>query len=339
MHSSNFGRASRMTRLACGLAGLLVLAWGTAALGQAPGAQTIRLICLPGVPMAVVAAQAHGIFAKYGVDVHAEEAKDAIQVRNDLIAGKADLAESAVENAVEAATGGSDVIIVRGGEAITSEFIVQKDIASIKDLKGKTVISDGEDTEYTLAIKKIMALNGLKPGTDYELKMIGTSRARLKAMTEHPEYAATVQKPPTSVLSQHAGLVSLGPTQKLMGMERSQGLGAFVRRDWAKEHSDLLERYIAGYIEGQRWLMAPANKTEVTAMIAKEQKIDPDVAAATYDIAVKSAWQPDGRFDPEGLRNALKLRAEMQSTEGSKPPAADKLYDLSYSQKALKMVN
>ena len=43
----------------------------------------------------------------------------------------------------------------------------------------------------------------------------------------------------------------------------------------------------------------------------------------------------DAKFDIEGFRNVLKLRAEMLGTWGGTPPAPEKYLDLSYYQRAL----
>lgn len=315
-----------------------LLALGASALAQKPALQTVRLICLPGTPLAVVAGEMHGTFAKYGIQVTSQRAENASALREDLATGKADIAESSVANGVAASEAGADVVIVMGGEALTSELIVQPGIKSVKDLRGKTVITDGTDTSYTMAIKKILLLHGLKPGVDYQIKVYGLSRKRLQGMEQNKSFAATIEKPPTSILAERAGLVSLGPTQKLMGMPASQGIGAFVLRPWARQHAALLERYMAAFIESQRWLESPANKQQVIGMIAKESRISPDIAALTYEVAVKTAWQRDARFNPKGFANGLKLQAEVEGAWGGKPPAATKYYDLSYYQRALSMV-
>ena len=43
----------------------------------------------------------------------------------------------------------------------------------------------------------------------------------------------------------------------------------------------------------------------------------------------------DARFDMEGFKNVLKLRAEIEGQWGGTPPAPDKYIDLSYYDKAL----
>jgi len=323
----------------CSAAALLALGAVTAAFAQGPSLQTVRLICLPGTPLPVVVGQMHGTFAKYGLEVQTEKAKDANQVRADLASGKADIAESAVQNAVATVDAGADVIIVMGGEGATSELIAQPDIKSVKDLRGKTIATDGSDTEYTMLIKKILLMNGLK-ADDYTLKVAGLAPQRLQAMTESKQYGATIEKPPTSILARRAGLVSLGTTQQLMGTTESQGIGAFVQRQWAQDHAELLERYMAAFIESERWLMAPENKQQAIDLVAKAGKLPEDIAAETYQIDVTDpgGWAKDARFNVEGFEDGLKLEAEVGGEWGGKVPTAKKYYDLSYYDKALAIV-
>ncbi|MFZ3217334.1 MAG: ABC transporter substrate-binding protein [Candidatus Acidiferrales bacterium] len=305
---------------------------------QSPPRQPVRLVCLPGVPLPVVIGKAQGIFDRFGIEVSTEKAANAIALREALGNQSADIAHSSVENAVEAAaSSGIDDVIVMGGEGSTSELIVQPEIKSVKDLRGHIIILDGLDTAYTLTLKKILLLNGIKPGSDCELKVIGLAPDRLAAMREHKEYSATIQKPPTSMLSERAGLVSLGTTQDLLGMGPFQGIGAFVLRSWAAAHSDLLERYIAAFVESQRWLMNPANKQQVVEMMMKESHLPQDIADETYSADVKSGWTPDARFQTDGFRNVLALRDEFNPPAAQRP-SPEKYYDLSYYQNALQLL-
>lgn len=125
--------------------------FGLGAPAMSQEAQVIRLICLPGVPLPVVIANRNGLFAKYGVKVETAKPKDAAALRTALMNGTADLAHSSVENAVVMADAEqADVAIVFGGEQATSELIVQPEIKSVAELRGKAIILDGPDTAYML---------------------------------------------------------------------------------------------------------------------------------------------------------------------------------------------
>ncbi len=316
---------------------VLVMA-GAGALAQGPGLQAIRVICLPGRPLPVAVAEIHGTFAKYGIEVQVESAPNSDALRAGLASGKADVAHAAVDNAVAMVeTAGADVIIIMGGEGSLNELIAQPGIHLVSELRGRTLIVDAPNTAFALQLKKILLLNGLQPGRDCELKPIGATPQRLEAMREHKEYAASMLGPPTSILAKRDGFVSLGSTQKFIGPY--QGPGAFVVRRWAHEHAETLVRYLAAYVEAQRWLLAPANKQQVIELLMKESRLPPSVAAETYALSMQGqgGYAEDARFDMNGFKNVLKLRAEVEGQWGGRAPAAEKYYDLSYYQQALSL--
>src|SRR5216684_5292056 len=292
------------------VAGLL---FSNCACAQAQSAQTIKVLTLLGKPLPLVVAETHGIFAKYGIDVKTENLPNSDVLRANLAAGKGDLAYLAVDNAVAMVElAHQDVIIVMGGEGSQNELFAQPEIKSIKDLRGKTLIVDAPNTAYALQMKKILLLNSMQAGKDYEIKPFGATPARLAAMREHKEFAGSMLGPPTSIVAKHAGFVSLGSVQELIGPY--QAAGYFTPRGWAKEYRDILIGFLAACIEAQRWLMAPANKQQVLDLWVKEFHLAPDVAAEAYESSMNhpGGFARDARLDLEGFKNVLKLRAEVE---------------------------
>jgi len=314
---------------------VLVAASGVA-LAQAAQVQTIRVISLPGRPLPVVVAQSQGIFAKYGIEVQVEAAQNSEILRANLANGTADIAHAAVDNAVAMAEmAGADVAIVIGGEGTLNELIVQPEIHSISDLRGRTVIVDAPNTAFALQLKKILLTSGLRVGRDYEMKPVGATPLRLQAMRDHKEYAASMLGPPTSFLAKRDGFVSLGSARHFLGSY--QAAGGFVRRPWAHDHSELLVRYLAAYVEAQRWLLSPANKQQVIELLTKEFHIPDPVANQTYEVLVSShqGLADDARLDSEGFQNVLRLRAEVEGQWDGRVPSPEKYYDPSYYNQAL----
>jgi ABC-type nitrate/sulfonate/bicarbonate transport system substrate-binding protein len=312
----------------------ILLALPALAHAQTSDPPTIHVIALyPHLP--IVIAKDHGLFAKYGVNVEIETVPSSDALREALANGKADLAHAAADNAVAMVeTAKVDVVLVMGGEDSTNELIAQPEIHSVADLRGKTVIVDAPNTAYALQLKKILLLSGLTAGKDYEIKPIGATPLRLQAMRDHKEYAASILGPPTSILARSAGFVSLGKTPELIGPY--QATSAFVRRTWAHDHAETLDRYLAAYAEAQRWLLNPANKPDVVALVKKQWHLSDDQANETYAIIAGHVWyEPDARFDLEGFKNVLKLRAEVEGQWDGQPPSPDQYFDPTYYQQAL----
>jgi len=326
-------RTKRWASLLIVVVGLLC---GGGARAQARRPEKIKVLTLLGRPLQVVAAESHGILGKYGVEVETENLPNSDVLRASLAAGKGDLAYLAVDNAVAMVElAHEDVIIVMGGEGSQNELIAQPEIKSIQDLRGKTLIVDAPNTAYALQMKKILLLSGLQAGKDYEIKPFGATTARLAAMREHKEFAGSMLGPPTSLVAKHAGFVSLGSVQELIGPYQASGY--FTERRWAQEHRDGLVLYLAAIVEAQRWLMAPANKEKVIELMTKEMHLAPEVAAETYDsdMSRPGGYEKDARLDLDGFKNVLKLRAEVEGSWGGHAPGPEKYYEPTYYDGAL----
>lgn len=301
---------------------------------QQPAPQKIRILCLAR-PFPVLIAESRGILARYGIEVEYLVRPSSESLRNDLAAGKGDVAFLAVDNDVAMVdSAGVDVVIVMGAESSENEIIAQPGAKSIEDLRGHTLLVDATNTAYALELKKVLLNNGMHPGKEYELKPVGSTPFRLQAMREHQEYAAAVMNPPFSILAKQSGMVSLGSMRKLLGADLDRG--TFAQRTWARGNSDLLVRYLAAYIEGQRLLMSPANRREVVDLVMKESSLNEATAGDWYAAMVQNGgYAKDAAFDVEGFKKTLQLRAEIEAGGNGAAPAAEKYYDLSYYRKAL----
>jgi ABC-type nitrate/sulfonate/bicarbonate transport system substrate-binding protein len=297
----------------------------------------IRVNVFPGVQhLAIFAGLAKGMFARHDLEVALQFTPDSQAQRDGLAAGLFEIAHAAVDNAVAMVeTAGTDVVIVLGGDSSMNRLIVQPSIESVRDLRGKTVIVDAPNTAYALQLKKILLLNGLVAGVDYTVIPIGGTFKRLQALRENREYAASMLYPPFSILAARDGLRSLGLAVELIGPY--QATGAFVLSRWARANAEQLARYIQAYVESLRWALNSANKREAIGLLAERLTLSADIAASAYEDAADPSrgLAPDARFDVEGFKNVLALRAEIEGQWGGNAPAPEKYYDLTYYQRAL----
>jgi ABC-type nitrate/sulfonate/bicarbonate transport system substrate-binding protein len=314
-------------------AGMAVVALAASTVFAQGPVQTIRVICLTR-PLAVVAADVHGWFASRGIAVELVQVTTSDALRAELAGGRADIGFAAVDNAVAMVEAGTDAVIVAGGEGSTNELIAQPGIRSVADLRRRIVIVDAPNTAFALQLKKILMSAGLQPARDYELRAVGSTPIRLRAMQMQKEYAATMLGLPYSLLAKRAGLVSLGTAQALIGPYQGQGI--FVLKRWAAANRDLLVRYLSAYIQGQRWLLAPSNRPQVTSLLKTEGSLDDGLAEEAYTLMVgSSGYSADARLDVDAFGNVLRLRAEVEGQWSGTPPAPDRYYDLSYYTEAV----
>ena len=278
---------------------------------------------------------AKGFFARRGLKVELELTESSKAQRDGLAAGKFQIAQSAIDNAVAMIEGAKqDVVILSGGDSGMNEFFVQAPINSFAELRGRTVLVDAPDTAYALQVKKLLTQHGVAAG-DYTAKPVGAGVFRLKAMLEDKNNAAAILNLPFTVEAAQAGMRSLGRTVDLLGPY--QAAGGFALRAFAEHNRDTVERYLAAYVESLRWIRDGANRAEAIGLLVSEQKLAAETAARTYEQLIDPAFgfTPDAKFDMQGFRNMMALRAEV---EGKTTAAPERYLDFSYYDRALEMV-
>jgi ABC-type nitrate/sulfonate/bicarbonate transport system substrate-binding protein len=317
--------------------GALACATMLATMSVAPAQTQLKVMVFPGLSnFSIFAAQHRNLFAKHGLAIELLYTPNSDVLRNGLAKGDHQIAHAGVDNAVAMVElAKADAVIVTGGDNGFNRIFVQPEINAYADLRGKTVVVDAPNTAFALLLYKVLKDNGLNKG-DYVVKPVGGTTARLEAMTkDKANAAAAVLNPPFTFRAREAGLKDMGAAAKAIGAYQSDG--AFVMREWAKANSDTLVRYISAYVEGRRWALDPANKEEAIALLSDRLKLTPQIAAQAYAVATDPAEgiAKDAKFDMEGFKNVLKLRAEIEGQWGGNPPSPEKYIDLSYYGRAL----
>ena len=301
----------------------------------AAGHETIRVNTFPNAKaLPFHAGLANGVFAGRGVTLELSFTENSTAQREGLAAGRFDVVHAAVDNAVAMVeVTKKDAVIVTGGDGGMNEFFVQAYVRSFADLRGRKLVVDAPNTAYAIQAKKILQKHGLKDGADYTVVPVGRGELRLKAMAENSDYAAAILNLPFTIQAEQLGMKSLGNTVDILGPYQANG--AFALRAWVESHGALLERYIAAYVESLRWVRRPENRAECAAILMEKLNVSREVAERTYTLLVDPArgFTPDARFDMEGFRNLLALRAEIEG--GGVPPPAEKYFDLSYYRRAI----
>jgi ABC-type nitrate/sulfonate/bicarbonate transport system substrate-binding protein len=289
----------------------------------------VSVIVFPGVQnLPMFAAQAKGFYAKRGLAVDLKFTVNSDELRGGLAEGKYQIAHSAIDNAFALKDkANADIAVVLGGDNSFNHLIVQPDIKSLAEVKGKTVVVDAINTAYAFQLYEMLKQKGVNKG-DYEIKLAGGTALRLDAMLKDKTNVAAMMNPPFSTRAVKEGLKDMGTAAAALGAY--QGTSAFVLRPWAQANSDTLVKYIQAYIEGWRWAFTPANKAEVIKILVERLKLTEDVAAQAFD-GTKDDSAKDGAIDMAGVNNVLKLRAQY---EGGAPASPDKYLDLTYYKKA-----
>jgi ABC-type nitrate/sulfonate/bicarbonate transport system substrate-binding protein len=296
----------------------------------------IKVMSFPGMTNFPLLAAFHkGLFAKHGLMVELLFTANSTQQRDGLARNEHQIIQSASDNAVAMVElGKEDVAIVAGGDNGLNHIIAQPEINTLADVRGKTVVVDAPNTAFALLLYKALKDAGLKKG-DFTINPVGGTGLRLDAMKRDKSNAAGVLGLPFMFQATADGLKDMGPAIKSIGTYQADS--TIVMRRWARTNSDTLVHYIRGIVEGRRWALDPANKAEATQLLVQWLKLSPEIAARCYAVAADpvEGIAKDAKFDMDGFKNVLKLRAEIEGQWGGNPPAPDKYVDLTYYDKAV----
>jgi ABC-type nitrate/sulfonate/bicarbonate transport system substrate-binding protein len=280
----------------------------------------------------IFAAQAIGAFDRRGLAVEVTPALSSDEQRSGLAQGRYVVAQGAADQAVAMVeTAKADAAIVLGGDGGFNRLFVQPDIATLADLRGRTLAVDAPHTGWSFALYRILAQHGLGAG-DYALTAVGAPARRFEAMRRDRNVAAAVLNPPFSIHAQRTGLRDMGTVVAALG--RYQGFVSYAMRPWARANSETLVAYIAAYLDGLRWALEPANRLAAIALYAERLALPQDIAAEVHAAAVDPAegLMPGAVLDVAGFATVLRLRADFF---GKAPSAPESYLDLSYYRRAL----
>jgi ABC-type nitrate/sulfonate/bicarbonate transport system substrate-binding protein len=295
----------------------------------------VHIIVFPGVQnLPNFVAEANGFFQRRGLAIETTFTKSSEQQRNGLALGEYDIAHSAVDNAVAMAdNAGENVVIVVGLDHGFNKLIVRPGIASYDDLRGKTLGVDAPDTAFALVVYEMLKRKGLNRD-DYKVQSVGATRFRLDALIAAKVDFAMLNLP-FNLFAQRAGLAVLDSPMNVIGAYQSTG--GFVKRTWAEQHRGVLVQYIAAYIEGLRWSMAPANRAAVIELMKRRMDLAADIAEQCFQQISdpKSGFAEDAKLDLVGMANLLALRVDFANKPSANTISSDRYTDEVYYRDAL----
>src|SRR5664279_3997263 len=114
----------------------------------------LTVIVFPGVQnLPMFAAQAKGFYAKRGLNVDLKFTPNSEELRNGLAESRYQIAHAGVDNAFALKDKANvDIAVVAGGDNSFNHLMVQSDIKSLTDVKGKTVAVDAVNTAYAFQL-------------------------------------------------------------------------------------------------------------------------------------------------------------------------------------------
>jgi ABC-type nitrate/sulfonate/bicarbonate transport system substrate-binding protein len=294
--------------------GLAALAFASLIHAQTP----LRVISFPGganLPLWV--AEDKGLFAREQLAVKVTPTPNSVVLVQSLVNNEQDIALSSFDNVVAYQEGQGEVKLsiapdffaFMGFSHGTVRLVVSPDVKSYDDLRGKTLAVDAVATGYSLVLRKLLQLGGLKED-DYRLESVGATATRAQALMEN-KFSGTILTTPLEIAPESRGyrrlanaVDVLGPYQTVVGM---------ARRSWAKDNRDALVRFIRASTEAIDWLFDPKNRDEAVQIYRKRLPNVPEDAAQQHVAALlgeREGFTRGGALDSKGMMTVLRIRSE-----------------------------
>ena len=261
----------------------------------------------------IFVAEELGFFARDGLAIDVIPTTGSIAQMTDLARSACDIAMTAFDNIVAYVEGEGEAPIgaqpeffaFLGSDDSFLNLVARADVASIADLRGRSVSVDAATTGYAFVLLDLLDRAGLERG-DYRIAKVGGMAQRFDDLCRGGN-AATLLSAPYDLLAERNGLRVLSRME-----EPYQGNVAATRRDRAGRHPQLLTAYVRAYVDALSWLGEPENRMRAcTILQAKVSGMTAELAAASYArmLQAKGGFSRTGRIDEAGARTVLRLRS------------------------------
>ena len=270
---------------------------------------------------AIVADQ-KGFFAEEGIKVDFISSGASARSLQQVAAGSGDIGSSSMVDSIRAIGGGANVKIFLNSLAVgTHSLIAAKNIKTVKDLRGKRIMTGGQGDITNLWWSAVARHFGLDPAKDVDLMFSGSTSARLAALMAGA-IDATVLSTPQSFKAIEDGWTDLGPVAPYLG--EFPMMIWHVNANWARANEKELAAFIRAHNKAVRYMTDPAHKVEVSEMLARASSSSLDDALKTWDVCMQiKAFVEDGSIADAAVERVRDTLIESGDLKGApKPPAA-----------------
>ncbi|MGH7768806.1 MAG: ABC transporter substrate-binding protein, partial [Candidatus Binatia bacterium] len=224
-------------------------------------------------------------------------------------------------------------VIFSTAERQMFSLVVQPEIRTVADLKGKVIgISSFGGTQHLVTAGVLKAI-GINPDRDVKVINTGNEAVRVQQIKARQLDAAMIN-PPMSVMMQNEGYRLLVHAADYLELPLT-GLGASAKK--IKENPDEVKRVLRAVYEALQFVRT--RKQETVDIFARWLKMDQRTATDTYDLAVKvlsrdgtasdkammasieeakGAGKVTGEFSPGDVSDFSLLRAVIKEYDGKK---------------------
>lgn len=268
-----------------------------------------------------------GIFREEGLDVQ-------IVLMNGRLVGPAllqgDLDYSTLaDTMMRAATTGLPVkVIAFGGIRPALALNVRPEIKTGADLKGKNIAVTSIGSTTDLVAREIVRSFGLNPDRDIITQGLG-SQANSQMALRTGAVAAALFTPPYDAISEKEGFRVIAWAGDVIKEQLQAGLVTSDNK--ISRNSGQVKRMVRGFVKSLVFLRK--EKSKVVEMIAKQWKIEPDVAEKSYQVMINTL-SANGSASDTAVENVI--QQTLKANKSQKSVAHAQVANLSFLEEAQK---
>ncbi|MBI1776882.1 MAG: ABC transporter substrate-binding protein [Proteobacteria bacterium] len=275
-----------------------------------------------------IVAEAKGFWAEQNVTIELSQVTGSLQQAKALRDGEYDLAFSSADNAVNYRINRGnklgaplDVQIIAAQDLGAGlRLLAKPDFANVPSLRRARLALDAPDSGFAFVLYKMLGLNGLERGRDYDVTSLGGTAQRLTALLNN-QTDATLLSAGFDVRARDAGFTSLMHVNDIV--RPYLGIVIMGRESWMRAHDDSVVRFLRGYMNALAWSLDPLHRAEAIVLLAESSPgTSAALAAKQYEaqVAASDGLATDMTINVLGLRHVLDLRQEFGGFDEPKTP-------------------
>lgn len=243
-----------------------------------------------------------------------------------LISGNVEFATLGAAGVTAALTGHPLRVLFSSFTRPMFSLYAKAKIPDVRALKGKKIGVSSIGTGADSLLREALRRHGLEGGRDVAILSISVTPTRFTALV-NGSVDATMLTPPLTFQAEQAGFRELVNFAKEDLVEIQ---GSVVTRELLLQTDpNLVESFLTATVKG--FLYARDNRTGTIPIIARTQQISNELAANTYDSALRPAMTVDGTVSEDLQQKAAEHLITRLGL--AKTPALSKIFDYSLTRK------
>jgi NitT/TauT family transport system substrate-binding protein len=250
-----------------------------------------------------------GLFAAEDIAVDTVFAQSNAAVIQQLAAGSTNVAtNSGLVDPIRAIEKGAPVAIVRIEiQAPPYALIGKRELKSINELKGRTIIVGGAKDITRIFVDRMLSAHGIKSG-EFDYVFAGATNARFSALNSGAVDAALLTAP-FNFYAESAGYPNLGFAFDYLDMPFA---GIAMNRTWAAANPNVAQRFLGVFVKSVAWFYDEKNRDEAVKMMVEVSKLKTDDVDKAYDfLRGRNLFEPTGTVSKTKLAKVVDALREL----------------------------